>query len=54
MKEWMILVSGPAGYERKEFFMGETLENALEKAREHGFAWVSDEDGNPISWEVVK
>jgi len=51
MKAWKILVAGPAGYEREERFCGETLDEALDELHKAGFAWVSDEDGNPIARE---
>jgi len=53
MKAWKILVAGPAGYEREERFCGETLDEALDELRKAGFACVSDEDGNPITREVL-
>ena len=53
MKAWMIMVTGPAGYEREERFCGETLQDAIAAAYEAGFACVFDEDGFTIEREVT-
>jgi len=47
-RDFIIRVAGPAGYERFERFTASTLEDACEVAHKQGFAWVADEDGNPI------